>query len=82
MKDLSLLVFLSQLGLSVVLPIAGFALLGAWLDRQFGWGVWAIIICTVVGLTVAVQGLVNMLRTMDRLAKDKKEHPVSFNEHY
>ena len=81
MKDLSLLVFLSQLGLSVVLPLGGFVLLAAWLRQRFELGVWIVILVVVIGLIVAAQGLVNMLKTMDSIAKEKKESPLSYNEH-
>lgn len=81
MKDLNLLVFLSQLGLSVVLPLGGFVLLAAWLRQQFGLGTWVVILGVVLGLVAAAQGLVNMLKTMNRMAKEKKEPPLSFNEH-
>ena len=36
MKDLSLLVWLTQLGLSVAVPLAGFILLAVWLRSRFG----------------------------------------------
>ena len=82
MKDLSLLVFLSQLGLSVVLPLAGFILLGVWLQQSFELGVWVILLGAALGLLMAVQGLRSTLKAMDRLAKkDKEPPPVSFNEH-
>ena len=83
MKDISLIVWLSQLGLSVVMPIAGFVLLAVWLRQQFALGVWVVIVGTVLGLICAVQGLRNSLKTMERMAKDKKEGnlPVSFNDH-
>ena len=83
MKDLGLLVFLTQLGLSVALPLAGFVFLGVWLHRQFGWGVWVVIVGTVLGLIVAIDGLRNTLKAMDKLAGNKKKSPpkVSFNDH-
>ena len=83
MKDISLIVWLSQLGLSVVMPVVGFVLLAVWLRQQFSLGVWVIIVGTVLGLICAVQGLRNSLKTMERMAKDKKEEdlPVSFNHH-
>ena len=82
MKDLSLLVFLSQLGLSVVLPLAGFVLLGVWLRQALGWGVWVVILGTLLGLVVAAEGLRSTLRTMNRMAHKKKDKPpVSFNDH-
>ena len=83
MKDLSLLVFLSQLGLGVAFPLAGFVLLGVWLRQQFGLGVWVVIAGAVLGVLVAVQSLRSILRSMEQLAKDKKkeEPPLSYNEH-
>jgi len=83
MKDLSLIVWLTQLGLSVALPIAGFVLLAVWLQRQFSLGVWVIIVGVVLGLICSVQGLLNSLKTMERMAKSKKEDepPVSYNDH-
>ena len=83
MKNLNLLVWLSQLGLSVALPLAGFVVLGVWLHRQFSLGVWVIIVCALVGVICAIDGLRNSLKAMDRMAgKDKKDKPpVSYNEH-
>ncbi len=83
MKNLSLLVWLSQLGLSVALPLGGFILLGVWLHNRFNWGSWIIIVCAVVGVICAIDGLRTSLKAMSRMAKeDKKEQPpVSFNDH-
>ena len=83
MKNLSLLVWLTQLGLSVALPLAGFVLLGVWLYNSFHWGVWIIIACTAVGLICAADGLRSSLKAMERMAKNEAEEkpPVSFNEH-
>lgn len=83
MKNLSLLVWLSQLGLSVALPLAGFVLLGVWLHNQFQWGAWVIIVCTVIGLITAADGLWTSLKAMDRMAgKEDNDAPgVSYNDH-
>ena len=83
MKDISLIVWLTQLGLSVAMPIAGFILLAVWLQRQFSLGVWIVIVGVVLGLICSVQGLLNSLKTMERMAKNKKEDepPVSYNDH-
>lgn len=82
-KNLSLLVWLSQLGLSVALPLGGFILLGVWLHNRFNWGSWVIIVCAVIGVICAIDGLRTSLKAMSRMAKeDKKEQPpVSFNDH-
>ena len=84
LKNLSLLVWLTQLGFSVAFPLAGFVLLAVWLRSRFGLGVWVIVAGVVVGLICAVDGLRMSLKAMNRLAKDKpgkEPPPVSFNDH-
>lgn len=85
MKDLSLLVWLTQLGLSVALPPAGFVLLAVWLRNQFELGQWVIWVAAVLGLACAVDGLRSSLKAMSAMSKKKSENddcpPVSFNDH-
>lgn len=83
MKDLSLLVWLSQLGLSVATPMALFVLLAVWLQGRFGLGGWVIWAGVILGLICAVQGFRSSVRAMARLAKSKPSEapPVSFNDH-
>lgn len=83
MKDLKLLVWLTQLGLSVAFPLAGFVLLGVWLHGSCGWGVWTVWTGLVLGLICAVNGFRDSLKIMDRISGDRKAEPppVSFNEH-
>ena len=84
MKDLSLLVWLTQLGLSVALPLAGFVLLAIWLYSSCGWGVWVIWGGIVLGLICAIDGLRTSLKAMERLCRKSKDDappPVSFNDH-
>ncbi len=83
MKDLSLLALVTQLGLSVALPLAGFIGLAVWLRSRFGWGMWVLWAGIVLGMLCAVDGLVHILRTMSRLAKDKQPDPpaLSYNDH-
>lgn len=83
MKDLTLLVWLTQLGLSVALPPVGFILLAVWLRNQFGWGIWVIWVAIVLGLYCAVTGFLSCLKTLKQLTDDRKKDPppVSFNEH-
>ena len=50
MKDLNLLVWLSQLGLSFAVPLATFTILAVWLNRSCGWGTWVIWVGLVFGL--------------------------------
>jgi hypothetical protein len=83
MKNLSLLVWITQLGLSVALPLGGFVLLAVWLHQRFDWGVWVIVIGVVLGVICAVDGLRSSLKAMEKMTGGKKEDtpPVSFNDH-
>ncbi len=84
MKDLTLLVWLTQLGLSTALPLAGFILLALWLKSSFGWGDWVLWTGIILGIITAVDGFRNSLKAMERLSKRKREDappPVSFNDH-
>ncbi len=81
MKNISLLVWMTQLALSVAVPLAGFVLLGVWLHNRFGWGAWVIAAGAVIGLLCAIEGLRSSLKAMERLAKNEEKPPVSFNDH-
>ena len=84
MKDLPLLVWLTQLGLSVVGPLAGFVLLAIWLHDWWGWGDWVVWAGIALGVALSIDGLIHSLKQMSRLSKDRKDPqppPVSFNEH-
>lgn len=81
MKNLSLLVWMTQLGLSVAIPLAGFILLGVWLNQQWGWGSWTIWVGVVLGMLCAIQGFRNSLKTMERMATEEKKPPIGFGEH-
>ena len=84
MKDLSLLVWLTQLGLSVALPFGGFILLALWLQNDFGWGQWVLWVGIVLGVICAIDGFRSSIKAMERLSKrkDDPEPPaVSFNDH-
>lgn len=83
MKDLSLLVWLSQLGLSVAAPPALFILLAVWLHKTYHWGVWVIWVAIGLGVYCAINGFIHSLRTLERLSADKKQEKpsVSFNDH-
>ena len=83
MKEMNLLIWLTQLGLSVALPLVGFVFLAVWLYRELGWGVWVIPVGLLLGLVSAVNGFRNSLKAMELMSKSKKQDPppVSFNEH-
>ena len=85
MKHLSLLIWLTQLGLSVVGPLVGYILLAIWLRNRFDWGSWVVLCGVALGIFSAVDGLRQSLKLMSRMAKDRQEEetppPVSFNDH-
>ena len=84
MKELNLLVWITQLGFSTAVPLAGFVILGVWLHRAHGWGLWAVFAGIALGLFSAISGFVNTLKSLQRLAGDKKkpeQMPIAFNEH-
>lgn len=84
MKDIGLLIWLTQFGISVVCPLAGFTLLSVWLRGSLGWGDWVVWAGVALGAICAVDGFRESLRLMSRMGRNKKEKkqpPVSFNDH-
>ena len=85
MKQYQLLIWLTQLGLSVALPLTGFILLGVWLHTAKGWGVWVVIVGLVLGLICAVRGFLDSLHIMEQMGRGKNEQKPpahSFNKHH
>ena len=83
MKDLKLLIWLTQLGMSVALPPAIFIMLAVWLRNYYSWGSWVIWVGILLGMVCAIDGLRTSLKAMEQMAKDKKKPPegVAFNDH-
>ena len=83
MKELALLTWLTQLGLSVALPLLGFIFLALWLRNQLGWGDWVLWVGIVIGFVSALNGLLQSLKMLARLNEKKSEEtpPVSYNDH-
>lgn len=81
-KNLNMIVWLTQLGFSVALPPLGFIWLAIWLRNQWSWGQWVVWAGIVLGLVCALDGLRVCLKAMEQMNRDKKkEPPVSFNDH-
>lgn len=83
MKDVNLLIWLAQLGISVAAPLGGFIWLGIWLRQRFDLGIWVVLAGIFVGIVCAFDGLRVSLKAMERMSKEKNEEspPVSFNDH-
>ena len=85
MKNLNMLVWLTQLGLSVAGPLAGFILLAVWLRSRFDLGVWVLFVGIFFGISGAIDGFRVSMKAMEQMSKDKPGQfdppPVSFNDH-
>lgn len=85
MKNLNMIVWLTQLGLSVAVPLAGFTILAVWLRQKFELGIWVVLVGIGIGLISAVDGFRVSLKTMEQMSRDKSKEkeppPVSFNDH-
>jgi hypothetical protein len=85
MKELNLLVWLTQLGISVAGPLAGFILLAVWLRQRFDLGIWVLLVGIVLGISGAIDGFRVSMKAMEQMTKNKPSQndppPVSFNDH-
>ena len=83
MKDATALVWVTQLGLSVALPLAGFVLLSIWIRDYFSLGGWVTVAGVIVGLIAALDGFRQSLKALNRISHKKEDSPppVSFNDH-
>ena len=78
MKDLKMLIWLTQLGLSIALPPAGFVWLAVWLRGRFSLGNWVIFVGIVLGIAGAVDGFRSSLKAMQMMEKqDRRNDPPS-----
>ena len=83
MKNVNLIVWLTQLGLSAAIPPVVFILLAVWLRNRLQWGNWVIVVGVVIGIVCAINGLRNSMKTMETMVGEKKEEkqPLAFNNH-
>lgn len=85
MKFLSLIMWVTQFGVSLVFPMLVFLWLGVWLQDKYGFGVWIILLCGVIGFLTSVSTAKSCWRSMQKEAfgtGDQDEPPtVAFNNH-
>lgn len=85
MKELKMLVWITQLGFSVAFPLAGFVLAALWLQDRYSLGSWVLFLGLLLGLAGAVDGFRTSLKAMKLMAWDSKKDdgppPVSFSDH-
>ena len=71
LKNIGLLVWFTQLGISVAVPLIGAVGISLWLYNRYEVGPWVIFVGVGVGLYGAVDGLRSSLRAMKRLAEQE-----------
>lgn len=74
------LIWLTQVGLSILCPLLLFILGAVWLHNHCSVGSWIIVVGIVLGLLGAVGGLINTFRMLHRLPEEQ-DKPVGFNDH-
>lgn len=84
MKYLSLLMWVTQFGLSVLFPTCALLLLAVWLQQKFALGVWIVAVLGILGLmisfTTARSCIRTLLKEMERIS-DRSDPPPAFNDH-
>ena len=79
MKDVTLLVWLTQMGLSIAVPLGGFIFLALWLHNSCGWGRWVIFAGIGLGLYSAFEGLRASVRAMQLILWRSLWNPVKLH---
>jgi len=84
MKILSLIIWVTQFGFSVLFPLCMFLYLGFWLQNRFDFGFWIMALCGIIGfltsISTAKSCLHSLLKARDEASSQEKP-PVSFNDH-
>ena len=84
MKILSMILWVTQFGLSILFPLCLFLYLGFWLQTRFGMSGWVMAVCGIIGFLTSVSTakscLKSLLKARDEVSPPKKP-PVSFNDH-
>ena len=84
MKTLSLLLWVTQFGLSVLFPLCFFLLLAAWLQKRYQLGMWIVIVLGILGLLTSVSTAKSCIRSLlkdTEAASDSPKPPLAFNDH-
>ena len=84
MKILSLLMWVGQFGFSIIFPTLFFLILAVWLQNKFNLGIWIVVLFGILGLLTTVSTTKACLHSLRKAAEDlwdRKDPPVSFNDH-
>ena len=84
MKVLSLILWVTQFGLSVLFPLVVFLYLGFWLHNRFGLGLWVMAVCGIIGFMTSISTAKSCMRSLLKArdeASTREKPPISFNDH-
>ena len=84
MKFLSLILWVTQFGLSALFPLCVFLYLGFWLQTRFGLGLWVMVLCGIIGFMTSISTAKSCLRSLLKArdeASSQEKPPISFNDH-
>lgn len=85
MKEFNMLIWLTQLGISVAVPLTACIWIAAWLRSRFELGPWVLLLGIGLGLYLAYDGFRASVKAMERMQKPRKDEqeppPISFNDH-
>ena len=84
MKILSMLLWVTQFGFSILFPLCLFLYLGFRIQNRFGLGVWVVLLCGAIGFMTSVSTAKSCLRSLLKArdeASSQEMPPVSFNDH-
>ncbi len=84
MKLLNLLMWVGQFGFSIIFPTLFFLILAVWLQNKFSLGMWIVVVFGVLGILTSISTTRSCLRSLRKAAKEvteKKDPPISFNNH-
>lgn len=85
MKEFNMLIWLTQLGISVAAPLVLCTLGAVWLRGRFGLGAWVLLVGIGAGCILAADGFRTCVKAMERMSagrkQDREPPPVSFNDH-
>ncbi len=84
MKYLSLLMWVTQFGFSVLFPTCFFLMTAVWLREKFGLGMWIVAVLGILGFLTSIATarscIRSLLKEMERIS-DRKDPPPAFNDH-
>lgn len=84
MKYLSLILWVTQFGLSILVPPCLLLLLAVWLQNKFGLGLWIVAVLGILGILIAIGTARANWRAMRKeaeAASGSKRPPLGFNDH-